>query len=139
MPNSYLLFSKLEYLDFLMTSTVKRIRANYVWGYVQGVEEEAKATGGRKEGHFQGVGQETPEAYFIDKDPINSTCKLAKEMNCSNTTIQYSLQEDLKSRSYRCQTGQFLSQALIDKRLLKCTKLLNMLRHPKEQEMKSAQ
>ncbi|MCP3661159.1 MAG: hypothetical protein GY696_01480 [Gammaproteobacteria bacterium] len=72
---------------------------------------------------------------LIDKDPTTSTRRLATEMNCAHTTIIKSIQQDLQSRSYRRQTGQFLSQALIDRRLMKCTKLLNMLKHPQEQEM----
>ena len=72
---------------------------------------------------------------LIDKDPTTSTRKLAKEMSCGQSTIIKSIQQDLKSKSYRRQTGQFLSQALIDRRLIKCTKLLTMLKKPQEQGM----
>ena len=72
---------------------------------------------------------------LIDQDPTRSTRSLAVEMNCCKDTVIDAIKEDLKSRSYRRRTGQFLSQKLQDRRHLKCSKLLNMLKHPKEPDM----
>jgi hypothetical protein len=72
---------------------------------------------------------------LIDIDPTRSASYLAEKMGCGTTTIKAAIKEDLQSRAYRRRTGQFLSQKLMDRRLLKCTKLLNMLKHPKEPGM----
>ena len=72
---------------------------------------------------------------LINQDPIRSACNLAAEMNCGKTAVMNAIKEDLKSRSYRRRTGQFFFQKLQDRRLVKCSKLLNMLKHPKEPDM----
>jgi inhibitor of nuclear factor kappa-B kinase subunit alpha len=43
--------------------------------------------------------------------------------------------EDLKCRSYRMQTGQLLTEANKARRVLKCNRLLNKLKHPKKPGM----
>ncbi len=116
-------------------STVSRVRAAYTMSgdIYEVLERKAKpqedARKVRSKEWIKGLQK------LIDKDPTTSTRKLAKEMSCGQSTIIKSIQQDLKSRSYRRQTGQFLSQALIDRRLIKCTKLLTMLKKPQEQGM----
>ena len=88
--------SKLVGVPF---STVKRIMANYeISGDIYEVlERKPKPHGDARKARSKEWVKRLQK--LIDKDPTNSIRKLAKEMNCSNTTIQNSLQEDLKSRS----------------------------------------
>ena len=51
-------------------------------------------------------------------------------MGSGRTAVAAAIKEDLKSKSYRRQTGQFLSKALMTRRHLKCSRLLNMLKNP---------
>ena len=72
---------------------------------------------------------------LIDLDHTRSLSDLSTEMECGKSTVALAIKEDLKYRSYRRQTGQFLSKKLMERRVLKCCKLLNMLKHPKEPRM----
>lgn len=67
---------------------------------------------------------------LIDDDPTRSLCDLATEMESGRSTVARAIKEDLKSRSYRRQTGQLLTPALMARRHLNCSRLLNMLKHP---------
>jgi DNA-binding transcriptional regulator YhcF (GntR family) len=69
---------------------------------------------------------------MIDNDPSQSMRSMAAELRVDKRTIQRCVDEDLRCKSYRMQTGQLLTQATKDRRLLKSIKLLNKLKHPKE-------
>ena len=60
---------------------------------------------------------------------------MAAELRVDKRTIQRCVDEDLRCKSYRMQTGQLLTQATKDRKLLNSTKLLNKLKHPKESNM----
>ena len=60
---------------------------------------------------------------------------MAAELGVDKRTIQRCVDEDLRCKSYRMQTGQLLTQATKNKRLLNSTKLINKLKHPKESNM----
>ena len=47
---------------------------------------------------------------MIDEDPTRSYRQMAEDLNCTHTTIKHCIREDLQCRSYRRQTGQFLSE-----------------------------
>lgn len=72
---------------------------------------------------------------LIDLEPTRSMPDIAVEMGCDEDTISESIKVDLKSRIYRSQTSQVLSEKLMDRRMLKCIKLLNMLKRPEEPDM----
>ena len=72
---------------------------------------------------------------LIDINPSKSMRSTAAELGVDNRTIQQCVDKDLHCKSYRMQTGQLLTQATKDRRLLNSTKLLNKLKHPKESNM----
>lgn len=72
---------------------------------------------------------------MIDEDPTRSYRQMAEDLNCTHTTIKHCIREDLQCRSYRRQTGQFLSDSMKERRLAKSVKLLSKLKHPKEPGM----
>ena len=72
---------------------------------------------------------------MIDINPSKSMRSMAAELGVDKRTIQRCVDEDLHCKSYRMQTGQLLTQATKDRRLLNSTKLLNKLKHPKEFNM----
>ena len=74
-------------------------------------------------GNIRGILEATPDRSFRS---------MAKELNVSHATIISLVNEDLRCKSYRMQTGQFLSEAMKARRLLKSVKLLNKLKHPKD-------
>ncbi len=74
------------------------------------------------------------EARILE-EPSMSMQALAKEFDVDRKTISRCIQQDLRCRSYRLQTGQFLSEAMKDRRLKKSKILHNKLKHPKEENM----
>ena len=72
---------------------------------------------------------------MIDINPFKSMRSMAAELGFDKRTIQRCVDEDLCCKSYRMQTGQLLTQATKDRRLLNSTKLLNKLKHLKESNM----
>ena len=72
---------------------------------------------------------------MIDINPSKSMRSMAAELGVDIRTIQQYVDKDLPCKSYRIQTGQLLTQAIKDRRLLNSTKLLNKLKHPKESNM----
>ena len=72
---------------------------------------------------------------MIDNEPSKSMRFLATELGVDKRTIQQCVDKDLRCKSYRMQTGQLLTQATKDRRLLKSIKLLNKLNDPKESNM----
>lgn len=74
------------------------------------------------------------EAVILD-DPSRSIASLAREFGVNRNTMTRCIQEDLRCRSYRLQTGQLLSEGTRKRRFEKSKRLLNRLKHPKEPEM----
>ena len=74
------------------------------------------------------------EAQILE-EPAMSMQALATEFNVDRKTISRCINQDLRCRSYRLQTGQFLSEAMKDRRLKKARILLNKLKHPKDENM----
>ena len=72
---------------------------------------------------------------IIDRSPTRSFVSISKELEVSDKTVRACVNEDLKCRSYRMQTGQLLTVPTKNRRLLKSTRLLNKLKHPKENNM----
>ena len=72
---------------------------------------------------------------MIDINPSKSMRSMAAELGVDKRTIQRCVDEDLRCKSYQMQTGQLLTQATKDRRLLNSIKLLNKLKHPKEYNM----
>ena len=72
---------------------------------------------------------------MTDVNPSKFMRSMAAELGVDKRTIQQCIDEDLHCKSYRMQTGQLLTQATKDRRLLNFTKLLNKLKHPKESNM----
>ena len=72
---------------------------------------------------------------MININPSKSMKSMAAELGVDKRTIQRCVDKDLCCKSYRMQTGQLLTQATKDKRLLNSTKLLNKLKHLKESNM----
>ena len=72
---------------------------------------------------------------MIDINPSKSMRSMTAELGVDKRTIQRCVDEDLHYKSYRMQTGQLLTQATKDRRLLNSTKLLNKLKRPKESNM----
>ena len=63
------------------------------------------------------------------------TCKIARTSETPTlATTARLVHGDLKYRSYSRQKGQFMSPRMIEKRVKVRTKLLNILKHPKEPE-----
>jgi hypothetical protein len=77
-------------------------------------------------GNIRGILEATPDRSFRS---------IAKELNVSHATIISCVNEDLRCKSCCMQTGQFLSEAMKARRLLKSVKLLNKLKHPKDPGM----
>ncbi len=71
----------------------------------------------------------------IQADPGLSIRANARELNVDKKTVQRCVEEDLRCKSYRLQTGQLLTEATKDRRLAKSVKLLNKLKHPKAPNM----
>ena len=71
----------------------------------------------------------------ISRDPSMSIASLARKFDVDRKTMSRCISEDLRCKSYRLQTGQFLSEKMREKRLNKSKKLLNKLKKPKEPNM----
>ena len=72
---------------------------------------------------------------IMETTPDRSFRSIAKDLNVSDFTIRQCVNEDLRCKSYRLQTGQFLSEGMKNRRLEKSVKLLNKLKHPKDPDM----
>ena len=59
---------------------------------------------------------------MVDDDPTRSYRQMADELKCSHTTVKDCIHEDLHCRSYRRQMGQFLSDSMKERRLVKSVK-----------------
>ena len=59
---------------------------------------------------------------MVDDDPTRSYRQMADELKCSHTTVKDCIREDLHCRSYRRQIGQFLSDSMKERRLVKSVK-----------------
>ena len=68
---------------------------------------------------------------MINNKPSQPMRSMAAEPKVDKQTIQRCV-EDLYCKSYRMQTSQILAQAAKDQRMLKSSKLLNKLKHPKK-------
>jgi hypothetical protein len=77
-------------------------------------------------GNIRGILEATPDRSFRS---------IAKELNVSHATVISCVNKDLWCKSYCMQTGQFMSEAMKARRLLKSVKLLNKLKHPKDPGM----
>ena len=58
---------------------------------------------------------------MIDEDPTKSMRRMSVELNTSKWTINQTIRQDMKCKSYRLQTGQILTEATRRRRVLKCT------------------
>ena len=72
---------------------------------------------------------------MMDINPSKSMRSMAAELGIDKRTIQRCVDKDLRCKSYRMQTGQLLTQATKNRRLLNSTKLINKLKQPKESNM----
>ena len=79
--------------------------------------------------------RKTRDADFIDKvqemideEPTKSMRRMSEELNTSKWTINQTISEDLKCKSHRLQTGQFLTEATKGRRVLKFTRVLKCIR-----------
>ena len=72
---------------------------------------------------------------MIDVDPTMSCRRISAELNTSPFTVNQTIKEDLKCKSYRRQTGQLLTEATKERRVLKSLRLLNKLKSPKQPGM----
>ena len=63
----------------------------------------------------------------ISRDPSMSIASLARKFDVDRKTMSRCISEDLHCKSYRLQTGKFLSEKMREKRLNKSKKLLNGL------------
>ena len=72
---------------------------------------------------------------MIDINPSKSMRSMAAKLGVDKRTIQLCVDKDLRCKSYRMQTGQLLTQATKERRLLNSTKLLNKLKYLKESNM----
>ena len=61
---------------------------------------------------------------MIDEVPTKSMRHMSEELNTSKWTINQTISEDLKCKSHRLQTGQFLTEATRGRRALKCIRVL---------------
>ena len=64
---------------------------------------------------------------MIEEDPTKSMRRMSDELNTSKWTINQIMREDLKSK-----TGQILTKATRGRRVLKCPRLINKLKSPKQ-------
>ena len=71
---------------------------------------------------------------MIDINPSKSMRSMAAELGVHKRTIQQCVDRIFTAKA-RMQTGQLLTKATKDRRLLNSTKLLNKLKHPKESNM----
>ena len=72
---------------------------------------------------------------MIEEDPTKSMRRMSDEINTYKWTINQTIREDLKCKSYRSQTGQILTEATRGRRVLKCTRLINKLKSQKQPGM----
>ena len=72
---------------------------------------------------------------IIDETPKRPLWQIAWDLGVSHTTVNACVKEDLKCRSYRCQTSQILTEKTKNLRLIKSVTLLNKLKHPKKPNM----
>ena len=61
---------------------------------------------------------------MIDEDPTKSMRRMSDELNTSKWTINQTIRQDMKCKSYRLQTGQILTEATRGRRVLKGTRVL---------------
>ncbi len=67
---------------------------------------------------------------LIDQDPSGSMRSLAKELNISEFVVRKKMAQDIRYKSYALRRGQFMSQAMKERRLEKAKLLLNKLKNP---------
>ena len=72
---------------------------------------------------------------LIDINLSKSMRSIAAKLGVDKRTIQRCVDEDLRCKSYRMQTGHLLTQVTKDRRLLNSTKLFNKPKRPKESKM----
>ena len=72
---------------------------------------------------------------IIDETPQRPIRQIARDLGISHTTVNVYVKEDMKCRSYRCQTSQILTEKTKNLRLIKSIRLLNKLKHPKKPNM----
>ena len=72
---------------------------------------------------------------MINFNSSKSVRSITAELGVDKRTIQQCVDKDLCCKTYRMQTGQLLTQATKDRRLVNSTKLLNKLKHLKESNM----
>ena len=65
----------------------------------------------------------------INEDPGTSIRNLAVQMNVCDRTMRRAISEDLRCKSYVIKVRQMLSDAMKDKRVDRCAKLLHSLKH----------
>ena len=56
---------------------------------------------------------------IIDETPQRPIRQIARDLGVSHTTVNACVKEDLKCRSYRCQTSQILTEKTKNRRLIK--------------------
>lgn len=110
--------------------TVQRIRKDF--DESNGDYEGAAA---RKTHSARSDKKRTPEFVgeiqaMIDNDPSKSMRSIARDTGVSEFLIRQTVHEDIRYFSYKMRKGQFLSQAMKDKRKARAAKLLNKLKHP---------
>ena len=59
---------------------------------------------------------------IIDETPQRSIRQIARDLSISHTTVKVCVKEDLKCRSYRCQTSQIFTEKTKNLRLIKSVK-----------------
>uniref|UniRef100_A0A0K2UX65 Uncharacterized protein n=1 Tax=Lepeophtheirus salmonis TaxID=72036 RepID=A0A0K2UX65_LEPSM len=72
---------------------------------------------------------------MVEDDPTRSMKVMATDLGCHEKTIRDCVSEDLRCKSYKMQVGQILTQKAKGNRLMKSTKLLKKLKHPKQPGM----
>mgnify|MGYP001401338945 CR=1 FL=1 len=65
---------------------------------------------------------------MVDNDPTKSMRRMSDELSTSKWTINQTIRQDMKCKSYRLQTGQSLTKATGKRRVLKCTRVLKCAR-----------
>ena len=72
---------------------------------------------------------------IFEENPGISMNEVARQKRCNPQVIQNIVKDDMRCKSYKLKTGQLLTEKAKNARLVKGTKLLNKLKHPKEKNM----
>ena len=99
-------------------------------GTIERKERPEKSTRRKRSNEFIDQVQD-----IVEGDPSRSIRSIADELEVAPNTVKSCLNDDLHYKSYRMQMGQILTPATKNRRILKCVKLLNKLKHPMEQNM----